>query len=186
MDAAIRHAERAVASDRNDPRGLAELGYVRLYAREYDLSLDAYRGALDLNPNDADVIVDYADALRHSGEPEQALKHFERAMRLNPFSPDVYLLNYAGTLFRLRRFEEAIATVTRMSQPSVGRRLHAAALAHLGRTDAAREMAQMILAEDPSFSIDHWAQVVPDRRPEDLELFVSGLEKAGLPRTPVS
>jgi TolB-like protein/class 3 adenylate cyclase len=182
MQNAISFAEQAVSHDANDARGLAELGYVRLYSREHELSIRAYQRALELNPNDADIIVDYADALRHSGQPEKALPFFERAMRLNPFCPDVYLLNFAGTLFQLKRFDETIAAVGRMSIPSVGRRLHAAALGHLGRTDEARQVAARLLAEDPSFSISHWAKVVPEKRPEDLELFVSGLEKAGLPR----
>ena len=58
-EAALAEAEefalQAVDADANDPGASAALGWVALYQRDHDRSLEAYQHALDLNPSDADV-----------------------------------------------------------------------------------------------------------------------------------
>ena len=63
-------ALRAIDSDVNDASANAALGWVALYSRKHDQSLAAYARAMELNPSDADILAEYADALRHSGSPE--------------------------------------------------------------------------------------------------------------------
>lgn len=173
-------ALQAVARGATDARGHAELGFVLLYRKEHERSLAAYRRALAINPNDADIIAEMADTLVHSGRSEEALPLFEHAMRLNPFYPDLYLWYMAGAYLKLRRFEEAIECVLRMNNVTEGRRILACCHAHLGRLDEARREAELIRAAQPTFSADQWSRITPDRRPEDLELFISGLKLAGL------
>jgi TolB-like protein len=173
-------AIQAVATGANDARGHAELGFVLLYRKEHDRSLASYRRALALNPNDADIIAEMADTLVHAGRSEEALPHFERAMRLNPFYPDLYLWYMAGAYLKLRRFEEAIECVQRMNNVTQGRRILACCYAHLDRLDEARREAELIRAAQPTFSADQWSKITPDRRQEDLDLFISGLRMAGL------
>jgi adenylate cyclase len=173
-------AVQAVATGANDARGYAELGYVLLYRKEHERSLAAYRRALAFNPNDADIIAEMADTLVHAGRSDEALPLFERAMRLNPFYPDLYLWYMAGAYLKLRRFEEAIECVQRMNNVTEGRRILACCYAHLGQLDEARREASLIRAAQPTFSADQWAKITPDRRSEDLELFISGLRMAGL------
>jgi len=173
-------AVQAVATGANDARGYAELGYVLLYRKEHERSLAAYRRALAFNPNDADIIAEMADTLVHAGRSDEALPLFECAMRLNPFYPDLYLWYMAGAYLKLRRFEEAIECVQRMNNVTEGRRILACCYAHLGRMDEARREADLIRAAQPTFSADQWSKITPDRRPEDLELFISGLRMAGL------
>ncbi|MBV9637608.1 MAG: tetratricopeptide repeat protein [Methylobacteriaceae bacterium] len=177
---AVASAVSAIEADPNDARGYAQLGFVRLYAKEHDLSLASYRRALALNPNDASILAEYADALAHSGQPEEALALYRKAMRLNPFYPDYYLWTMAGAYFHIPAFDETIACVMRMNNITQGRRLLAASFAHLGRLSEARRIAEEILADEPGFSVDHWARVVPDRRPEDMERYITGLKMAGL------
>jgi TolB-like protein len=174
-------AVQAVETDPNDARGHAELGFVQLYRREHDRSLACYRKALVLNPNDANILVEYGDTLAHAGDAASALEHFDRAMRLNPMYPDTYLWYKAGALTKLRRFEEAIAAVQSMNNPAQGRRLLACCYAYLGMKDEAQRQADLIREIQPGFSAEHWAkEIVPDRRPEDVELFITGLKAAGL------
>jgi adenylate cyclase len=173
-------AVQAVNVDPNDARGHAELGFVQLYRKEHDRSLASYRRALAFNPNDANIIAETADALTHSGQSEEALKYFERAIRLNPFYPDQYLWDMAGAYLKLHRFEEAIECVSRMHNIAQGRRILACCYAHLGRVEEARREAELIRAAQPNFDAVRWGTIIPDRRPEDVELFVSGLRMAGL------
>jgi TolB-like protein/class 3 adenylate cyclase len=178
---AFELAARAVEIDPNDARGYAELGFALLYQKEHDRSLASYRRALALNPNEANILAEFADALAHSGEPEEALRHFDRAMRLNPFYPDRYLWCKAGALTKLRRFDHAVECIQGMNNPAQGRRVLACCYAYLGRIDEARNEAELIREAQPGFSAEHWArEIVPDRRSEDIELFVAGLKAAGL------
>ena len=92
----------------------------------------AYERALKLNPNDADILVEYADALVYNDEPQRSVGLIERAMKLNPLYPDWYLWYLADAYDALGRSQDVIATVHRMRNPDEGRRLLAANYAHLG------------------------------------------------------
>ncbi|MFW8635152.1 tetratricopeptide repeat protein [Cribrihabitans pelagius] len=179
LDTALEFAQRAVDIDPTDARGFGELGFVHLYRKDHDAALSAYQRALALNPNDADLRSDYADALAHSGDNEAAISHLQQAMRLNPYFPDQYLWHLGGAYYNLAQYDAVIATLNRMNNPTEGQRMLAASYAQLGQMDKAREMARKHHAAHPNFSLDRWAQVQPDKLPEDTERFVEGLKKAG-------
>jgi adenylate cyclase len=140
-----------------------------------------YEHALKLNPNDADVMAELADAYAHADRAEDAIALIERAMRLNPFFPDSYLWNLADAFFALERYEDTIATVSRMHNPAEGRRLLAASYALLGKVDEARAQAAAILDLYPNFSVRAWSEIQPDTDAMVLARFVEGLRLSGLP-----
>ncbi len=180
LDKALELARQAILLDETDARGFGELGFVHLYRKEHESSINAYVRALALNPNDADLMSDMADALAHSGRSEEAVGLLQKATRLNPFYPDQYLWHLGGAYYNLKRYDEAIEAVLRMHNPTEGRRLLAASYAQLGKTREAQEQAAKVLRAHPNFSIGRWASVQPDKYEEDLEHFVEGLKKAGL------
>lgn len=126
LEQAVKLARDAVERDDADARGYAELGYAHLYRKEHDAALAAYERAVELNPNEADILVEYADALAYCEEAERAVGLIKRAMRLNPLYPDWYLWYLADAYDSLGRSEEVIATVRRMRNPDEGRRVLAA------------------------------------------------------------
>lgn len=180
LDRALELALAAVELDPSDARGYGELGFAHLYLKQHDAALRAYRRGLDLNPNDADLMSDMADALGHAGQAEQGIALVQKAMRLNPFYPDQYLWHLGGLYFKLRQYEEAIQTVQGMQNQTEGRRILAASYAHLGRLPEARFQAAKILDAHPEFRIDHWAAIQPDKLEAETADFVEGLRKAGL------
>lgn len=181
LEAAIGLARRAKSLDRLDARGFAELGYAMLYSKQLDEALTEYVQALELNPNDSDIITEYGDALNYSGQPERAVELFHKAMRLNPHFPDWYLWCLADAYDTMGRHEDVIASVKRMHDPSEGQRLLAANYAHLGMMNEARQAVREVLRLQPHFSIRQWGERVPHRDRVALERFVEGLRKAGLP-----
>jgi adenylate cyclase len=180
LDKAVTLALEAIDYDSLDARGYGELGYARLYKKHHDESLAAYQRAVDLNPNDADLLAEMADALAYSGEPGRAVELVSRAMRLNPCYPDWYLWNLGDAYFRLSEFEQTIATLLKMHDKSEAHRLLASSYAHLGRISEARSHADQVLKIHPNFSLDHWRHVPPDKNPASLEALLEGLRKAGL------
>ncbi|MES0879183.1 tetratricopeptide repeat protein [Roseibium sp. SCP14] len=180
IDNALVLALDAIELDSLDARGFGELGFAHLYRKEHDAAISAYERAVKLNPNDADLMSDMADALAHCGRSVEAIELLEKAMKLNPFYPDQYLWHLGGAYYNLKQYEEAISSIKSMQNPTEGRRILAASYGMLNKMEDAKHEAEMVLKAHPNFDIDHWASVQPDKETEDLRHFVEGLRRAGL------
>lgn len=180
LDKALELARHAVSLDEGDARAHAELGFVHLYRKENDKSIIAYERATKLNPNDADILSDMADALAHARRSQEAIELLKKAMRLNPFYPDQYLWHLGGAYFNIKEYDNAVSSILRMNNPTEGSRLLAASYGHLGQTNEAQLYANKVLEAHPEFSLQQWGEVQPDKYPEDTEHFIEGLKKAGL------
>lgn len=181
LSKSVELARAATVHDSLDARGYAELGYAYLYSKRHDEALAAYERATELNPNDADILSDMADALVHSNEPERAVELLKRAMRLNPCYPDDYIWHLGGAYFCLEDYQETINTVQKMQDQSEAHRLLAASHALLGNMKEARHHAEEVMRVHPNFSIAHWSSVPPLKdNAQQLKTFIEGLRKAGL------
>jgi tetratricopeptide (TPR) repeat protein len=157
------------------------LGRLYSYMGKHAQSLAEFGRALCINPNDADVLADFADFLVYCGRAEEALKHCQRAIRLNPNCPDWYWWNLGFTYFHLGRYKEALESLEHMTSLDQAGRLLAAVYAHLGRLNEARFEAEEFMKVNPQFSISEWARTEPYTDVKELQLYISGLRKAGLP-----
>jgi tetratricopeptide (TPR) repeat protein len=171
---------RAVESDVNDASANAALGWVALYRRHHQRSLAAYEYAIELNPSDADILAEYADALSHTGSNGEAIPLFQRAMRLNPQMSDLYGKDLASAYFNERLYEEAINTIDRMRRPQIADLILTASLALAGHNERAREAAGAVRRARPGFSPDAWITMIPDLHDDDTARFLEGLKRAGL------
>jgi TolB-like protein/tetratricopeptide (TPR) repeat protein len=180
LDRSVELAMDATRCDNLDARGHAELGVACLYKRQHDASLAAYERAIDLNPNDADILAEMGDSLTNSDNADRALAVLNRAMRLNPLYPDWYLWNMGEAYFNLQRYEEAIQSFKRMHDQSEAHRLLASSYGLLGQVSEARHHASQVLAVHPEFSLEHWRTVPPYKTTAQLERLVEGLQIAGL------
>jgi TolB-like protein/class 3 adenylate cyclase len=180
LDRAVELARAAIDYDDLDARGYGELGFAYLYRKQHDESLAAYERAVELNPNDADLLAEMGDSLVYSRQSERAVELLTRAIRLNPYHPDWYLWYLGDAYFHLADYEKTIATLHRMKDQTEAHRLLASSHALLGQMDEARRHARELMKAHPNFSIEHWRTVPPNKYPEELELFIEGLRKAGL------
>jgi adenylate cyclase len=175
-------AKEAIARDDAESWGHWALGAVYLKQGLHDQAVAEYERALELNPNDADVLVESAWPLAWSGRPEEGIENAKTAMRLNPRYADWYLWALGVAYFEGRRYEEAIATLESMNNRILKSRLYlAAAYAQAGRQTEARAEVEDILERDPDSSIARWGHVQPYKFTADLEHYIDGLRKAGLP-----
>ena len=117
--------------------------------------------------------------------PEEALRSFERAMRMSPVDPQLYtaLTGMGFAFIELRRFEEAIVASKKAlrhnpAYPGPYRCL-ASAFAHLGRDAEAHEAAARVLEIEPAFAISSW--IARSQLSKSAKLMVEGFRKAGLP-----
>ena len=85
--------------------------------------------------------------------------------------------------YQAKQYEEAIATLkplVHLQWPSIHHRL-AASYAQLGRLEEARAQATELQKLDPDFSIATFAETQSYKDPVDLDHYLEGLRKAGLP-----
>ena len=181
LDDALLWATRAVSMDRSSARAHAELGFSLLFSKKLDRAITELRAALDLNPNDCDIMAELSDALTYNGQTEEAVELLEKAMRLNPFYPDSYLWYLGDALYALRRYEEVVEALERMTNPIIGCRLLAASYAQLGETQKAELQVQKVLTIQPDFSVEAWMRKQPEINAKEIEHLAEGLLKAGLP-----
>jgi adenylate cyclase len=116
------------------------------------------------------------------GQPEEAIRSFERAIRLSPVDPFLFvrLAGMSAALIGLGRFDEAVAAARKavlMNQRhAMAHRCLAVALAHLGREAEARETVARLLEFEPNFRIFEWTA-----GRWQTQLYIDGLRKAGFP-----
>jgi adenylate cyclase len=179
--AGVDWARRAILCDPLDDRAYAELGVAYLHRRQIDEAVAEFDRAVALNPNDADVLVEYSDALKYAGKGKKAISQIRRAMRLNPYYPDWYLWYMADAYDCLGRPAEVVMTARRMQNPQEASRLVAANLSHLGEIKDARAMARQVLHAHPEFRVGAWRRRQPWQNRESAERFFEGMRRAGLP-----
>jgi DNA-binding SARP family transcriptional activator/TolB-like protein len=172
-------AKRAAPADPDDERPLRELGTISMYLGKFDESLEYFDQGSSLNPQHADLLADYADALTHYGALEEALEKIRQAIAHNPLAPDYYYWVGGGALHNLERHSEAIALLEQMKNPRAAARLIAACWAMLGEREKATEYRNYVLEDNPNFRIDDWIKGLGVRLPEQRQRYEASLRQAG-------
>lgn len=147
LSPALEHAQRAVDLDDFLPLAHAMLGWVQLWRRNTDVAIEAGRRACALNPNDADAHLFLSYTFSAAGCEEEALRHIEQGMQLNPHPSSVYLLALGQAYLALEDYEAACAAFNKGIELNSGFVANHAYLAVyyalLGRMDeAAAEAAE--------------------------------------------
>ena len=185
MAIALEFAALALARDDDEAWGHWALAGYHMLSRRYDRALAEYKKALELNPNDADVLNDLGMCLSYAGRAEEGIEMVRKAMRLNPHYPEYWVMQFGPIYFDARQYEEAIATLESLrSLDTIGVQLYlAASHAALGHADQARRAVARVIEFDPQATIRRRTVVgmAPYKDPEDLEHLRESLRKAGLP-----
>lgn len=184
-------ARKAVALDEHDHRAHCILAATQVYARDYEAARRQMLKALELNPNDTDVLAHGAAILALVGEHALAVETGRRALRLAPHHPEWYEAFLGIALFAARLHGEAIATMTPAPEALCNTPAFIAAChAHLGDLEACaahratvyrhhrRQLARGMFPRDMS-CLDWLLAMDPFQRPDDLEHYAEGLRKAG-------
>jgi adenylate cyclase len=183
LSEAMRLLRLALSIDGNDPMALAALGRMTAYLTgDFDAATELVDRAIVLNPNSWIAWEQRGETFNTTGNFQEAIRSFERAIRLSPLDPFVFG-TYTGmglAFIGLGRFDDAIIAAKKAlrQRPSYSGALRclASALAHLGRELEAREAAASLLELVPNFRISEW---IAGRWRSHV--YVDGLRKAGLP-----
>ena len=194
LEKARAHGEKAIALDRKSAIAYAELAWVQLGLREFELARELLDQATELAPNDSMVTLLRAYEMAYLGDYEDALQAAEFGYRANPFCPDPYMDAKATAYFLMGHDRDALksfAQVTDMIPDCIA--WQAAACAYAGNMELARkklgEFARAfgdVWVGDASAGVKeyaHWVTHIanPFSREEQRTRLVEGLKLAGLP-----
>ena len=173
----------ALSIDDSDPETLARASVISAFiVGDSEAEIEMADRAVALNANSWTTWHCRGHVYRIAGLPEEAIRSFERAIRMSPVDPRLYmtLTGIGQALIELRRFDEAIVVLKKALRQNLHLttyRCLASAFAHLGRDAEAHDAAARVLEIDPAFTIS----ALFARLPKNSNLFIEGLRKAGLP-----
>jgi TolB-like protein/Flp pilus assembly protein TadD len=181
LNEASEEARIALSLDENDPWPHLAMGFACTFLRHFDLAGVHHAKAVALNPNDAQAAFLNAHWLSRVGRTNEAVQELDRAVRLDPFMPDIYWEARAIALMQARRHQEVIDSTNRMNKLAAGNHYFlASAYAHLGKLEEAREHARKVLEMRPNYTENWVRRGEPYENVRDIEHLLEGLRKAGL------
>jgi len=185
---AERLAKRAAALGKDDAVALHAAGMALAYVvADLDGGAALIDRSLALNPNLAWGWLFSGWVRVWRGEPETAIEHVGRAMRLSPHDPHFYNMQaaQAAAHFFAGRHEEAapLAEAAARDQPNhiIAACIVAANASKAGWLDQAQQAVARLRALEPTLRTSNLRDLLPLHRSEDLARLADGLGKAGLP-----
>jgi TolB-like protein/class 3 adenylate cyclase len=185
---AERLARRAAELGRDDALALCTAGITLAFVvGDLDDGAALIDRALALNPNLAWAWLFSGFTRVWLGEPEIAIEHEARAMRLSPHDPHVFNMQAATALahFFAGRYAEASswAEMAVREQPNYLTPVCAAAASAVlaGRLAETQKAMARLRQLDPTLRVSNLKDQFPIRRPDDLARWAEAMRKAGLP-----
>ena len=123
--------------------------------------------------------------LSYAEHLDDAIAHFKKAIRLNPFSPYWYYKELGTCYIQKGQYEDALTEYKKALQRSpdnIGNHMGLATIyVFLDRQEEAEAEVRKVLEIDPNFSTGLASNLWPYKNPADLKILVDALRKAGLP-----
>jgi TolB-like protein len=185
---AARLARRAAQCGKDDAVALSRAGFTLAFVSgDIDAGADLVDRAVVLNPNLASAWYFSSRVRVFLEEPEVAIEHAARAMRLSPLDPLTFLMQYSTALahFHAGRYDEAGQWAEKAKRanadflPAI--RLAASSCALAGSLPKAQALMAGLRDIDPVLTVSDLADLNPFRRPTDFTKWANGLREAGLP-----
>jgi TolB-like protein/class 3 adenylate cyclase/Tfp pilus assembly protein PilF len=182
MEADARKAVELDPSGAEPRNALAWYYFVSGRNKDSEVQL---RAALRFNPANITLIKSAAAVYALSGHPEEGAELADKVLRLDPLATSNTLNTIKDAYFFARRFEDAVAVISRIppESRSKGSRLFLTfSLALLGRKNDAERARAELLEAYPNISAElllnqGWAF----EREEDTKLFLDGFAAANVP-----
>jgi adenylate cyclase len=182
----LRQAQAAAALAHDDPFILTVLGAALTITREFQRATSMLERALSLDPNSAWAWNRSGWLHNYHDDPEVAIEHFERSLRLSPFDPMAFNceIGIGCAHFIAKRYDLAAQWQEKalMSKPNTAwiHRTLAPAYALAGDLDKARESVGGLVKGYPGIRIIDILQAMAFSK-EAMSRFAEGLRQAGLP-----
>jgi adenylate cyclase len=182
---ALTAGHKAIALAPDDARGHLYLAYAEAAAgnaREFHVHAER---AMELNPNDADVMGNVGAMMAFSGEYDYGLALIEKAILLNPHHPEWWYYGVAAAHWSNGRHRDALDAVNKVNQTDLFWTYfwRAVVFIELGDESSATAAPADLERVYPGFTIETYREEGSNFMPTQdfLERAVSALRRAGLP-----
>jgi len=185
LERGLALAQKGLALDSTLADVHKTLSGLYLHQRRYEQAQAEVEQAVTLAPSDAEGYARFAMVLTFSGQPVEAIKRAEQALRLDPHAQGWFFFQLGFAYYTTRRYEEAIDVLqrARILSPdflSIYRTL-AAIYSELGRQAEARAAVAEMRRLNPEISIDAMRQGgLPFKDSAFLDRYLNALRQAGL------
>ena len=187
-DLALRHSRQALALGSDDASALAIAGFVvAVVDSDFSTASAAFDRALALSESSA-LALGFSSIVRAwLGNEAMAVDHAQRAIRLSPFDPLLYVpyIGLAYAYFAESRFEEAADAAARAAQSNprftMPHVLQAAALARLDRPTQAALAIERLRELEPTITIASAVRSARFVDPGRIAAIADALRSLGLP-----
>ncbi len=185
LDQSFEYADKALKLDSKLRQVYFALSNLYLISKQHDKAIDASRKAVTLHPNYADGYAQFAQLLIYAGRPRDGLDALGKAMILNPRYAFFYTWIEGHAYMLMGQYDKAISAFEKVIEKNAhfpGAHLTLASLyGNLGKLEEAKWEAAEVLSLRPDFSLAEETRRAPYKNPDDLEYYIAGLRKAGLP-----
>ncbi|HLK39581.1 MAG TPA: tetratricopeptide repeat protein [Polyangiaceae bacterium] len=170
----------------NDPGLHVATAYTAIYAGDRPTAKARLKDAIDLDANATVAYSLYGQTLAMENEPDEAIEHFEQAIRLSPQDGDLWSIQTGVALchFVAERYDEMLRWATRAVQASAGNPFTygtvAVARVSLGDVDQARTAVQEMLRLAPKTSLQGLQAIVAATHPDIAKRYLERLGEAGV------
>ena len=184
LEQAYDLAQKTLQLDPSIPQLYFAMSQVKLFQRDHRAAIAHIEKAITLNSSYADGYALMAWILHFSGQPQEGLGFMQRAMRLNPRTPAIYLLVLGSIHYALGNPSQAVELLQTGAEISPAfQRLRvwlAAAYAAAGEPERAAWEIDELLAINPSFTLKSVETTYPFLDPVYRDRFINDLRKAGI------
>ncbi|WP_275100269.1 winged helix-turn-helix domain-containing tetratricopeptide repeat protein [Sedimenticola hydrogenitrophicus] len=190
MDAALDACDTALSLDGQNASFHALKARILLARCEYHAALMENAIAIQLNPTLAAAHCGMGDSLAYEGRYDESMACFEKSIELSPNDPQLWAFYTYGALSLLFKhdYERALewldkaATIPNCQYWTTAHK--AVALVYLDRLGAAKRNVKSLLKNNPGFCLDFAREkLFYLKMPEQIEMYIDGLEKAGVPHS---
>ena len=184
IDRALDAAQKAVALDPENVRGLQALMFALYFNNEINLALEVGERAIALNRNDTELVGEYGFRLALSGDWNRGCPLVAEARSRNPGPLAYYEAALSLCAYFQGNYEEAAAWIKKTGAPANPNYhiIAAAVFAEGGYAAEAERERVWLMANVPHLVEDIRALLaISTVKPGDRDRLVASLKKAGLP-----
>ncbi len=177
------YANRSIALDPDNSEAYGVLGFADNLDGNLKAAIEKHEISLRMNPNHAEVTIRHALTLVFNGQPDDAVRAAEKAMRLCPIHPPWYAGVYGFALRASGRYDDSIKEFEEYGRLVKGFGHVDLTIVYVmkGDMEAARQQAGKVMLHRPDFKVSNWAatQLYADDLGSQMDR--DALLKAGLP-----
>ncbi len=182
---AIELTQKALGMNDSLADARSRLGVLYSWSGRYDEGIAEAERGVELDPNSGQANFYLAQVLRYAGRSKEAIPVIQKALRLEPIAPDIYVQNLALVYFQTGDCKEALAACEKgLKREPDNMNSHvivAAVYGSCGREREARKEATEVLRINPKFTVESYSKILPYKNQSDKDRTVKGLRRAGLP-----